>query len=337
MSAATSTEIRLVSRPEGWPSSENVEQAEVELPELDDGEVRVKNTFISVDPYMRGRMSDAPSYIPPFELGKVMAGGAVGRVVESRSSDFSEGDLVQSQYGWRTVAQGPAGDFTKLPDNDDIPESAYLGILGMTSLTAMTGLVKIAEIQEGDVVFISGAAGAVGSAAGQFAKLLGAKRVIGSAGSDEKVRRAEEKYGYDKVLNYKKAPIREQLLEAVPEGIDVYYDNVGSDHLEAAIEVFNDFGRAALCGVIATLNSAKKNPGPDNMGELVKKSLRLQGFTVGRYPDYQPIAREQITEWFTDGKLNYDETVVDGIENALDAFINMMRGENTGKMVVRIR
>ena len=227
---ATSTQIQLVSRPVGWPKQSDFRTVTVVLDDLEPGEVRVANEFMSVDPYMRGRMIDTRSYVPPFKLDETMTGGAVGRVVESRSDDVPVGALVLHQLGWRDVAQGPAKAFTVLPEppsdaNGDkaFDSSLYLGVLGMTGLTAYVGLTEIAKMKPGDIVFISGAAGAVGTAAGQIARLLGAKAVIGSAGSDEKVELLTGRYGFDAAVNYKDGPIRKQLRAAAPDGIDVYF------------------------------------------------------------------------------------------------------------------
>ena len=241
------------------------------------------------------------------------------------------------QYGWRDLAQGAADEFTAIQELPDTPLSVYLGILGMTGMTAYTGLTRIAGLKEGDRVFVSGAAGAVGSAAGQIAKQLGASYVIGSAGSDEKAKLLTEKYGFDAVLNYKDAPIREQLAKAVGEdGVDVYYDNVGGDHLEAALDVLNRHGRVAVCGAISQYNSTERPCGPDNMGNIIKNSLMLEGFTMGDHWDVTEEYTSRMTEWFTSGKIAYDETVVEGLDHAVDAFIDMMKGANTGKMVVKI-
>jgi len=331
-----STQIQLVSRPTGWPTPENFRTVEVELPDLAEGEVRVQNEFLSVDPYMRGRMNEGRSYTPPYALGETMTGGAVGTVTESRSAELPVGSLVVSALGWRDVAQGSATEFRTVQPVPGAPNSLHLGILGMIGTTAYVGLQRIAALQPGETVFVSGAAGAVGTAVGQIARQLGAKTVIGSAGSDEKVAVLQEKYGYDVALNYKSAPIEEQLLEAAPDGIDVFFDNVGGDHLEAALAAMNDHGRAALCGAISAYNATEKAPGPDNLGLLVTRKLTLRGFIVGDHADLAPEFRERMTGWFSDGKIAYDETVVDGVENSVEAFLTMMRGGNTGKMLVRV-
>lgn len=331
----TSTQIQLAGRPTGWPTKENFRTVSVELPELAEGQVRVANEFISVDPYMRGRMNDVKSYTPPFALNETMTGAAVGRVLASTAEGFTVGDLVLHQYGWRDVVQEDAGGFRTVPEIPGVPASAYLGILGVTGLTAWVGLLDIAAMHDGDTVFISGAAGAVGSGAGQIARLKGAGRIIGSAGSAQKVERLTGHYGFDDAFNYKDAPVRDQLAAAASEGIDVYFDNVGGDHLEAALDALNDGGRAALCGAISQYNSTQMPPGPDNMANIVTRSLSLRGFIVSNYLHHFPEFSAQMTRWLTDGQVRFDETVVDGIDNAVDAFLDMMHGGNTGKMVVR--
>lgn len=331
-----STQVQLVRRPTGWPEPSDFRTVSVELPDLAEGQVRVRNEFISVDPYMRGRMVDEKSYVEPFALGETMDGGAVGRVVASRSRDLPEGALVTHQQGWRDLAQGEAGDFRAVPEPGELPSSAYLSVLGMTGLTAYAGLTRAASFREGDTVFVSGAAGAVGSMVGQIARVLGAERVIGSAGSPEKVRLLTEKYGFDDAFDYKQAPVREQLPEHAPEGIDVYFDNVGGDHLEAALDVLNRGGRVAACGAISQYNQTERQPGPDNMTNIIKNSLTLHGFTVGDYLDSAEEFNRRMSGWLGDGEIVWDETVVDGLDHAVEAFLSMMRGANTGKMVVRI-
>lgn len=335
-----STQIHLVSRPQGKVSHDNFETVEVNLPALGADEVRVRNEFISVDPYMRGRMNEGKSYVEPFELNQVMDGGTVGRVVESKAAKLPEGSLVQHMLGWRDVAQGPAKAFRAIQEvSDAIPSSLYLGLLGMPGMTAYTGLTRIGTIQEGDNVFISGAAGAVGSAAGQFARLLGANKIYGSAGGSEKCQLLTSKYGFDQAIDYKAAPIRQQVNEIIgDDGADLYYDNVGGDHLEAAIDVLARFGRIIACGVISEMNSAgAPQPGPDNMSNFVTQSLRMQGFTVGEHiAEVAGEFQQTAGQWFADGKLEYDETVVDGLDHAVDAFQGLFESQNTGKMVVRI-
>ena len=335
-----STQIQLVSRPRGWPTHENFRTVTVDLPELAPGEVRVANEYISVDPYMRGRMNEGRSYIPPFELDQTMTGAAVGRVVESRSDSHPVGAVVTHNDGWRDIAQADARGFRVVREIEGVPISAYLGILGTTGLTAYVGLLHIARFQSGESVFVSGAAGSVGSAVGQIARLMGASKVVGSAGSAEKVATTVERYGFDASLNYKDAPVRKQLREYFGnvdgEGIDVYFDNVGGDHLEAALDLMNDGGRLALCGAISSYNATERTPGPDNLWYAITRGLTLQGFTVNKYMHLFTEFAEKVGPWVASGEIVFDETVVEGIDNSVDAFLDLMKGANTGKMLVKI-
>jgi hypothetical protein len=331
-----SNQWKLVRRPVGTPQADDFSYEPVELAPLSPGEVRVANEFLSVDPYMRGRMNDIESYIPPFELGKTMLGGAVGRVIESESPELAVGDLVEHMFGWRDLAQGKASGFSKRQPIAGLPSSVYLGALGVPALTAWIGLFVIAKLQQGESVFVSGAAGAVGTAAGQLAKLHGASRVIGSAGSDEKVARIIERYGYDAAFNYKNGRISRQLAEAAPQGIDVYFDNVGGDHLEAAIFSMNRGGRAAICGSISSYNAESMPPGPRNLWMLTTKSLTLEGFTIPSLMQHADAFAKEVGPLVASGAFVFDETVVDGIDHALDAFFGLMRGDNTGKMLVKM-
>jgi NADPH-dependent curcumin reductase CurA len=329
-------EVRLVARPQGWPNPEDFAVVETDLPAPSDGEALVRNLFMSVDPYMRGRMNDAKSYVPPFRLNEAMTGGAIGVVVESRSPGLDAGDIVLHDFGWREHVVAPTAKFRKITPLEGVPLSAYLGALGMTGMTAYVGLLDIAGLNEGDTVFVSGAAGAVGSMVGQIAKLRGASRVIGSAGSDEKVSYLTDRLDFDAAFNYKAGPVREQLAQAAPDGIEVYFDNVGGDHLEAAIDAFKTFGRAAMCGAISAYNAAEPPPGPRNLMSVVGKRLTLRGFIVGDHADrYGDFVRE-VGGWIRDGKITFEETFFDGIDNAVDAFLAMLRGQNIGKMVVRL-
>jgi NADPH-dependent curcumin reductase CurA len=328
-------QIVLVSRPSGWPTEGNFALTEAARPELTDGQVRVRNLFMSVDPYMRGRMNDTKSYLPPFQLGEPLQGGAIGSVIETRSPDLAEGDLVLHMLGWRDEAVLPARHAQKIADVAGLSPSAYLGVLGMPALTAYVGLLDIAALKPGDVVFVSGAAGAVGSMAGQIAKLKGAARVIGSAGSEEKVSWLRE-IGFDAAFNYRAAPVFGQLRDAAPEGIDVYFDNVGGDHLEASLAVLNTYGRVAMCGAIAHYNATELPAGPHNLGLVIGKRLTLRGFIVSDHQDRTAAMVADVSGWLRDGKLFHAETVVDGLDQAPSAFINLLRGHNTGKMIVRL-
>jgi NADPH-dependent curcumin reductase CurA len=328
-------EVHLAARPQGWPVPEDFAIVESDVAPAE-GEVLVRNLFMSVDPYMRGRMRDVKSYVPPYELNEAMYGGAVGEVVESRAAGLGAGDLVLHDLGWREHAVGPGKRFRKFTPEEGVPLSAYLGVLGMPGMTAYVGLLDIAQLKEGDVVFVSGAAGAVGSAAGQIARQRGAARVIGSAGSAEKVAYLTDRLGFDAAFDYKQGPVHELLAQAAPDGIDVYFDNVGGDHLEAAIGAFRRDGRAALCGAISTYNAEEPPPGPRNLTFAIGKRLTLRGFIVSdhydRYADFQ----REMGAWVREGKITFEETVVDGVDNAVDAFLAMLSGKNLGKMIVRL-
>ncbi|SDH01928.1 hypothetical protein SAMN05216553_114247 [Lentzea fradiae] len=331
----TALEVRLASRPKGWPAAENFEIAEVEVPAPAEGQILVRNLFMSVDPYMRGRMNDVKSYVPPYQVGAPLEGGAVGEVVASNSPDFAVGDHALHGLGWREYAVLDARFAAKV-DGSVAPLSTYLGVLGMPGLTAYAGLLVTAEFKEGDAVFVSGAAGAVGQIVGQVARLKGASRVIGSAGSAEKVKYLTEELGFDVAFNYKDGPVAEQLAAAAPDGIDVYFDNVGGDHLEAAISSLNLNGRATLCGAISQYNATEPPKAPRNLFQLIGKRLTLRGMLVADHKDLQPQFVAEMGKWIASGELKYTETVVEGgVHQAADAFLGMLRGENTGKMLVK--
>ena len=328
-----SREIQLASRPDGWPTPDNFRLVEVSLHDPGAGEVLVRNTVMSVDPYMRGRMNDTKSYVPPFQIDAPLDGGAVGEVVASNDPSLQVGDVVLHNAGWREHAVLPATSLRRV-DISRVPASAYLGVLGMPGLTAYVGLTRIAALQAGESVLVSGAAGAVGSIAGQLARLLGASKVVGSAGSPEKVAWLTDELGFDAAINYKEAPVRRQLAEHGP--FDVYFDNVGGEHLEAAIFHLADRGRVAVCGAIAEYNETQPSVGPRNMMMLVSKRLTLRGFIVSDHGDLAGEFHRRATEWVAEGRLSYRETVVDGLETAPQAFLDLMRGANTGKMLVRL-
>ncbi|MER7676196.1 NADP-dependent oxidoreductase [Streptomyces sp. NPDC096934] len=332
---SVSREWHLTARPVGWPKPEDFALVEAEVPQPGEGQVLVRNTYVSVDPYMRGRMSAAKSYAAPYELGKAMQGGAVGEVVASRAEGIEAGDHVLHFLGWREYAVVDAKQAVKV-DPEAAPLSTYLGVLGMTGLTAYAGLLRVASFKEGDSVFVSGAAGAVGSQVGQIARLKGASRVIGSAGSDEKVKLLVEEYGFDAAFNYKNGPVAEQLREAAPDGVDVYFDNVGGDHLEAAIGRLNRDGRIAVCGMISVYNNTEPAPGPKNLARLIQTRGRIQGFLVGDHYDLQQEFVREVGAWVRSGELKYSETVVEGVENNLEAFFGVLRGDNVGKMIVKL-
>lgn len=334
MSKTANREIQLASRPQGWPTEENFRLVSTDIPTPGPGQIVVQNTFISVDPYMRGRMNDVASYVPPFALDAPLDGGAVGAVVASEADGFALGDTVFHSLGWREYALLDAATVRKV-DPALAPVSTYLGVLGMTGLTAYAGLLEVAAMQPGETVFVSGAAGAVGSMVGQIAKLRGAGRVVGSAGSPAKVERLRA-LGFDAAFDYHDGPVLESLRAAAPDGIDVYFDNVGGEHLEAAIGAMRPNGRAAICGMIAQYNAAEPPAAPRNLTMIISKRLTLRGFIVSDYGQLGKQFVEEVGGWLRDGTLSYDETIIDGIENAPAAFLGMLRGENLGKMLVRV-
>jgi NADPH-dependent curcumin reductase CurA len=318
----TTREIRLKSRPNGLPTADNFELASVELPDPGPGQVQVRNTWMTVDPYMRGRMNDAKSYAPPFQLGEAMQGGAVGEVVASNDPSLKAGDLVQSFFGWREAFNAPAGAVQKL-DTYGLPPQAFLGVAGMPGLTAYVGLLKIASLKDGDVVFVSAAAGAVGQIVCQIAKLKG-HTVIGSAGGAEKLAYLKD-FGVDHVIDYKaERDLTAALMRAAPDGIDVYFDNVGGAHLEAALMAARPFARFALCGMISQYNDTDA------------KQLRLEGFIVSSHADMQAAFIRDMSGWIAEGKVKWRETVEEGIDNAPAAFLKLFKGENLGKMLVKL-
>ena len=328
-----SREIRLASRPNGLPTAANFTLARTELEPLQDQQVLVRNLFISVDPYMRGRMNSGKSYVPPFELGKPLNGGAVGEVVESRAREFKLGDAVTSNFGWRESFIAAPKDLH--PVSREIqPLSVYLGTLGMTGMTAWAGL-NLVEVKAGDIVFISGAAGAVGNVAGQLAKLRGC-RVVGSAGSAEKVKFLREECGFDIAFNYKTGPILEQLNLEAPDGIDVYFDNMGGETLEAALSALRVNGRIIACGGISGYNEEKPRPGPANLFNMITKRLTMKGLLVRDSLNRQSEFEKEVGGYFRAGKLKNKETVVKGIGEAVGAFIGLFEGKNVGKMVVKL-
>src|ERR1017187_10283794 len=328
-----SREIRLASRPNGLPTAANFTLARTELEPLQDQQVLVRNLFMSVDPYMRGRMNDGKSYVPPFELGKPLDGGAVGEVIESRAKEFKPGDAVTSNFGWREYFMASPKELHSV-SREIQPLSVYLGALGMTGMTAWVGL-NLVEVKTGDVIFISGVAGAVGSVAGQLAKLRGC-RVIGSAGSMEKVMFLREECGFDTAFDYKIGPVVEQLKVEAPDGIDVYFDNVGGETLEAALSALPVHGRIIACGGISGYNDEKPRPGPSNLLNITTKRLTMKGLMVFDWLDRQAEFEKEVGGYFKAGKVKHKETVVKGIDQAVGAFLGLFQGRNVGKMVVEL-
>lgn len=322
----------LKSRPEGLPTSDNFELKDVELPPLSEGTIRIRNLWLSVDPYMRGRMRDVKSYVPPFQVGEPMDGGAIGEVVESNAEGFAPGDLVQHMAGWRDEAVVPARTANKLP-NLGVPPERFLGVLGVTGITAYFGLLDAAKAKDGDILFVSAAAGAVGSTVVQIAKAK-SMTVIGSAGGPEKCDFVRS-LGADQVIDYKATPILKSLSAAAPDGIDVYFDNVGGDHLDAALAVARNHARFAICGMIEGYNKAEPTSLRFVM-RIIAARIALKGFIVF---DYFPRMAEFYSEmgpWVASGAVKSRETIADGLEKAPDAFLGLFEGANTGKMLVRL-
>ena len=336
MTSVTSREIHLRSRPHGLPTAENFALVNVEVPTPSHpDQVLVRNRFISVDPYMRGRMRDTRSYTPPFGLDEPLTGGAVGEVVNSTSDQFAEGDFVLHMFGWREYALAEPRHLTKV-DPALAPLQSYLGVLGMPGMTAYVGLLDIGKPQPGETVFVSGAAGAVGSEVCQIAKIQGC-RVVGSTGSQVKARWLEEVAGVDAAINYKETSnLRGALKKACPDGIDVYFENVGGVHLEAALQYMNNFGRIAVCGMISMYNATSAQPGPANMALMIGRRLKMQGFIVSDHLERRDDFLRDVSGWMRDGKLKWEETILDGIESTPEAFIGLFHGENLGKMLVKV-
>jgi NADPH-dependent curcumin reductase CurA len=331
----TSREIRLKSRPNGMPDASNFELASVNLPPPGAGQVQVRNRWMSVDPYMRPRMNDEKSYVPPFEIGAVLQGTAIGEVTISNDASLKAGDLVRSFNGWRESFNATPAEVQKL-DPRGLPPEAYLGAAGGTGFTAYVGLLHVAAMKEGDVVLVSGAAGAVGSMVCQIAKLKGHK-VIASAGGADKVAFVKNELGADAAIDYKAtSDLSAALAKAAPEGIDVYFDNVGGDHLEAAIANARQSARFAICGMIGQYNATVRPNAPRNLFMVVTKSLRLEGFIVSNYVKHRAAFEQDLAAWYAAGKIKSRETVFNGIEQAPNAFLGLFKGANIGKMLVKL-
>ena len=326
-------QIVLASRPKGLPISDNFRMKEVELPEMKEGEILLKGLYYSVDPYMRGRMNDAKSYAPPFEIDRPINGSVIAKVVESKSELYKSGDVVVGSLPWQKDFFATEKDLRKI-DTNIAPASYYLSILGMTGLTAYFGLMHICKPTAGETVVVSGAAGAVGIVVGQIAKIQGC-RVVGIAGSDEKTKMLKEEFGFDEAINYKTIPdMNKAIAAACPKGVDVYFDNVGGEISDAVIKNINFHSRIALCGQISLYNSTEIPLGPRLQPMLLTRSVLMQGFIVSNYLTEFPDGIKMLTKWFTEGKLKFTETIEHGFENLPKALLGLFNGENTGKMVV---
>jgi len=331
----TSKQIIFASRPKGMPVKDNFVFEEYELPQINEGELLLQSMFISVDPYMRGRMNEAKSYVPPFELGKPFMGGLVAKVIESRSANFKAGDVVTGMLPWREKMIVPEKHVQKI-DTSIAPPSYYLGILGMPGLTAYFGLIHIGKPKAGETLVVSGAAGAVGVVVGQIGKIMGC-RVVGIAGSDEKTSLLKSKFGFDEAINYKTATdLKGAIKAACPNGVDIYFDNVGGEISDAVIRNINFHGRIPLCGQIALYNTTELPVGPRVQPWLLTRSILMQGFIVGNFQSHFPEGIVQLAAWVKEGKLSFIETIEKGFEKLPDALIGLFHGENMGKMVVEV-
>lgn len=327
-------QIVLASRPKGVPTKENFRIETVTLRELNPNEVLIRGLFYSVDPYMRGRMNDVKSYSPPFPVNAPISGGIVGEVEESKSAEFKKGDIVLGMLPWATQSIVSSKEIRKI-DTSLAPGTYYLGILGMPGLTAYFGLIDIGKPKPGETVVISGAAGAVGIVVGQIAKLKGCK-VIGIAGSDDKIRMLKDEFHFDEVINYKStANIGEAIKNACPDGVDIYFDNVGGEISDAVVANINFHARIVLCGQISLYNSTEQPVGPRLQPMLLTRSVLMQGFIVSNYQSRFPEGIVQLSQWVKEGKLAYKETFINGFDHLPEAFIALFSGSNTGKMIVK--
>jgi hypothetical protein len=328
--------INLKQRPVGTPTLADFELTEENKKlEITEGEVLLETKFLSVDPYLRGRMNDAKSYVPPFEVGKPINSGIVAEVIDSKNEKFKKGNFVSARLDWKTQQISNGEELQKV-DSNKAPLSAYLGIVGMTGLTAYLGLHEIGKPKKGETLVVSGAAGAVGSVVGQIGKILGL-RVIGIAGSDEKVAMLTSEFGFDHGINYKTTKdIKTAIKDAAPDGVDIYFDNVGGPISDAVLFSINRFARMVICGAISVYNNTELPTGLSVQPFLIKNSALMQGFIVSNYADKFPNAMRQLATWLSEDKLTYSETIVEGFENTPQAFLDMMEGNKKGKMVVKV-
>lgn len=339
MNAIKTQRIVLAARPVGEPKHSDFRMEEVELPALQSGEVLLKTVYLSLDPYMRGRMSDAPSYAAPVEIGEVMVGGTVSQVVASKHSDFQEGEWVLSGNGWQTYAISDGSDCQSLGMQPEHPAWA-LGILGMPGFTAYMGLLDIGQPKAGETLVVAAATGPVGATVGQIGKIMGC-HVVGVAGGSEKCQYAVEELGFDACIDHRDENFAALLKQAVPNGIDIYYENVGGKVFDAVWPLLNTAARVPVCGVVAQYNATEQAQGPDRLpgfvSTLLRKRIRMQGFIIfddygSQYPEFS----QQMSEWLAQGKIKYKEHMVQGLEHTVDAFNGLLKGENFGKVVVKI-
>ena len=334
MSSEINRRIVLAERPAAYPEHKHFRLEEVPIPKPNEGEALVETIWLSLDPYMRGRMREGPSYATPVQIGGVMTGGVVGRVVESRTPELSVGDIVDGSLGWQEYAVSRPGALRKV-DPDLAPISTAVGVLGMPGMTAYFGFLDVCEPEVGDTVVVSAASGAVGQVVGQIGKIMGC-RVVGTAGTDEKVDFIVNELGFDAGINYKTEDVDSALAVACPDGIDAYFDNVGGFVTDAVMQQTNVHARVAICGQISQYNLPEPELAPRSLGLLIQKQAKVEGFLVFNFAHRHDHARQRMAQWIRTGQLKYKEDAVDGLENAPEAFIGMMTGENFGKLIVRV-
>jgi NADPH-dependent curcumin reductase CurA len=331
---STNHQVILAARPEGYPREGDFSYTEVPIPEVRDGQALVKILWLSLDPYERGRMNEAQTYATSVAIGGIMAGGAVGKVVASRREDLPVGEYVEGSLGWQEYALSEGQNLRRL-DPHIAPLSTSLGVLGMPGLTAYFGLFEIGRPEPGDTVVVSAASGAVGAVVGQLAKMAGCY-VVGIAGTSAKIEYIENELGFNRGVSYREERFPERLAEACPEGVNVYFDNVGGDVTDAVFDLLADRARVALCGQISQYNLERPDLGPRNLRSLVGKQVKVEGFLVWRFANRAEAARRRLTQWLVDGKLKYREDIVEGLQNAPSALIGMMHGANFGKLLIKV-
>ena len=334
MTTTVNRQITLASRPVGYPTESDFKLVESPVPQREEGQVLVQALWLSLDPYMRGRMREARSYAVPVQIGGVIVGGVIGRVIESRTPAFEVGEIVEGALGWQEYAITDGRNLRRI-DTALGPLSSQLGVLGMPGMTAYFGFLDVGEPNPGDTVVVSAASGAVGQVVGQISKIMGC-RTVGLAGSQEKISFIVNELGFDAGINYKTGILSDMLADACPLGIDVYFDNVGGPITDAVIEQINTGARISVCGQISQYNLEEPEPGPRNMGALVVNQAKMEGFLVGKFANRFEEARHRIADWIKQGKIRYKEDVVEGIENAPRAFMGMLRGENFGKLLIKV-
>ena len=326
--------ILLNNRPVGKPKQSDFKFIDEEIPAVESGEILLKTRYVSVDPYLRGRMNDAKSYTAPFQLNKPISSGIIAEVVESKNENYEEGNFVSGLLQWKELQISDGKNLQKV-DSEKAPLSAYLGILGMTGLTAYIGLTEIGKPEKGETLVVSGAAGAVGSVVGQVGKILGC-RVVGIAGTDEKVSLLKNKFGFDEAVNYNSKNLSEEIENACPDGVDIYFDNVGGEISDTVHQFINHFARIIICGAISLYNETSQPVGPRIQPILLKNKALMKGFIIGDYAALFPRASAQMAEWLKEKKLTYEETIVKGFENIPGAFLDLFEGKNKGKMIVEV-